>query len=365
MATSEPKGGGGENERRTKLRVLRLWLILPFVATAILLAPLALVKKDAEVEVDLKVSRLSFVVGEGGFGGWFESLETRSLALQLFDRLEVGSATVEIETRDEGGAPTWRRIGEGGTTSITPATELAGLTLKDVTLSELEVPRGSRLTLLWDEEDPGSLTLRVDGAAASGRLVAPETLYLGCDYCAVSGLPPRYDFDSKVLRFTGAGERLVPFRGRDEGVTLALELQEGVKLAERGVPVQAELDFTRVDGRRRVSTVMAEGGRIVLQEIGDKTVEVKEGDFLVLDELEDFQIRSMAIAEGIDVALYGRAGVLRSGPAGFVADRRPSLLEWIYGRQAWLLYANALLLTGTTALSILKRLKIGGEEGLR
>ena len=42
-----------------QLRTFRLLLILPFVATAVLLAPFTLLHKSSEVEINLKVSRIS------------------------------------------------------------------------------------------------------------------------------------------------------------------------------------------------------------------------------------------------------------------------------------------------------------------
>ena len=45
-----------------------------------------------------------------------------------------------------------------------------------------------------------------------------------------------------------------------------------------------------------------------------------------------------------------------------VKDRLPSVLEWLYAREPWVLYLQAFVLVGTTALAILKRLKIVREE---
>jgi len=45
-----------------------------------------------------------------------------------------------------------------------------------------------------------------------------------------------------------------------------------------------------------------------------------------------------------------------------VKNRLPSLLEWLYHREVWVLYLNALVLIGTATLTILKRLKIVRQE---
>src|SRR5262245_34034790 len=46
--------------RRRRLQNIRLFLIFPFVVAAVVLAPLALLKKSSEVEVVLKVSQVTF-----------------------------------------------------------------------------------------------------------------------------------------------------------------------------------------------------------------------------------------------------------------------------------------------------------------
>jgi hypothetical protein len=83
----------------------------------------------------------------------------------------------------------------------------------------------------------------------------------------------------------------------------------------------------------------------------------------VLDDLHNFFIKRLQIDKGIHLILHGYVGKLSTGPAGFVKNRLPSWLEWLFARQAWALYLHALVLIGTTALAILMRLKLIREEG--
>lgn len=349
-----------------QLRTFRLLLILPFAATAIVLAPLAILKKGSEVEVSLKVSRASFVIGELGTTGLFNSVRTSSLSLLNFDKLGLGPGVLEIATATDPntGAPSaWHGIGSSAETLIVSRDDFATVTLEDVTLNQLDIKPGSFTTLSSVEGEPNSLKLRVDGAKTTGRIAAGRTLHLSCNYCEVSGLPARYDFDSKLVRFTSEREHVMTFSGRSEATTVALELPPGTMLAEQNIYLERDVDFTQLEGRSRTSTIIGEGGKITFEELKKEEIKIGAGDFVILDDLEDFFIKTLHIDNGINITLHGRVGKLATGPSGFVKNRLPSLLKWLYARETWALYLNALVLIGTAALAILKRLKIvRGEE---
>jgi hypothetical protein len=95
-----------------------------------------------------------------------------------------------------------------------------------------------------------------------------------------------------------------------------------------------------------------------------KTVELRPGDFVVLRQLQNFQIRELSLDnDGIHVTFHGRVGELRTGPARSVEERLPSVLEWVYHRQAWLLYLNAVVLIGTTVVAMLERFQVLRKGG--
>jgi len=345
---------------RQQLRNIRLLLMLPFAITAILLAPLGILRKSSEVKVSLKVSQLSFVIGEQG-NGLFSGLTALSLSLLDFQEVDLGPGVLEIATKTDprSDAPSdWRKLGSRTETRVIPRDHFASVTLKDVSLNQLAIAAGSVTKLSWLDSEPNLLKLRVDGTEAAGRIAAPRELRLSCNACQVTGLPSRYDFGSKFLRFTSQRRHVILFRGRSEGTTFAFELRPGMKLAEQNVYIEKDVDFTQLERGHRTSTVIGDEGKIVFKELGNKEIKIDAGDFVILDDLNDFFLKTLNLEDGINIVLYGRAGILATGPPGFVKDRLPSLLEWMYARQTWALYLNAVVLISTTALAVLRRLKI-------
>ncbi|MCX6627145.1 MAG: hypothetical protein NTW28_05905, partial [Candidatus Solibacter sp.] len=71
-----------------------------------------------------------------------------------------------------------------------------------------------------------------------------------------------------------------------------------------------------------------------------------------------FEVKVLRFDNGMQAVLHGRAETLASGPAGYITNRLPSWLDWIYTRQSWSLYLNALVLAGTTFWAVIKRLKL-------
>jgi hypothetical protein len=354
----------GDRARR-QLRTFRLFLILPFAATAILLAPLALLKTSAEVEVTLKVGQLSFVPGELSGRGLLTSVRVGSLRLLGFREIDLGAGLLEIGiAADPLSDPPreWRRLASGPRVLLAPTTDLAAVTLRNVTLNQLAIANPPPLVMLASvEQEPSSLKLRI-GGPATGEVTAGRVLTLICDYCHVAGTSNRDAPDSAWLRFTAERDHAVRFVGGSHATTLALELAPGNRFVDQNISLGRRVDFTRLEGGARVSTVLDDRGKIALPEFR-REVPVGAGEFVILDGLKKSSIKALELDNGIRVVLHGRAGSLATGPAQLVRDRLPSLLEWLYARQTWTLYLNAVILIGTSALAILQRLQLVREPG--
>src|SRR5438093_5468763 len=128
------------DRKRPQLRHFRLLLIILFAATAVLLTPLAILKKRSEIEVILKVSQVSLAIGELSTAGLFNAVMTRSFPLQNVQQVELGAGVLEMTTTLD--PPThasdeWRPIGVSPSTLITFTNDCASLTLEDITLNQL------------------------------------------------------------------------------------------------------------------------------------------------------------------------------------------------------------------------------------
>ena len=131
--------------KRQQLRNVRLLLILPFAATAVLLAPLGILRKSAEVDITLKVSRVSFKMGEQG-SGLFRGLTTSALSLVSYQEVNLGLGILENATTidPKSSTPsTWRQIGKRGETRIVSKDHFSSVTLQDVSINHLAIPPGS------------------------------------------------------------------------------------------------------------------------------------------------------------------------------------------------------------------------------
>ena len=351
----------GQIRMRRRLRNLRILMILPFAVTALILTPLHFLKKSAEVEIDLKVSQVSFDIGEPGATGWFNSIRTRSLTLLSFKRIESIPGGLEIATGPNDEIPQgWQPIAAQPLIKIVPENDFASITLQNVKLNSLDIQPDSFVTLSAMPNASNSFKLGIAGAEAAGRIVAGKTLLFSCNYCKVDGLPADQDLNSKYLRIKGQRERVLSFWGRSESTTVALEPHPEAALVEHNIRIKGNVDFTRLVEKKRESTIIGDEGKISFSQL-DKKLAVRSDEFVILDELDNFSIKTFHINNGIDIVFHGRVGRLATGTAGFVKDRLPSYLQWLYARESWLLYLTALASIGTSLLAILKRLKILNE----
>lgn len=343
---------------RRRLRNRRILLILPFAVTAILLAPLHFLKKSTEVEINLTVSGVSFVIGEPSSAGFLNPIMTRSITLQSFQRIEPIHGLIEIATNYNANAPSgWLPLARQAKIQIAPRSEFASITLNNVMLNSLDIQPDSFMTLSSVQNESNSLKLDIHGAGAGGRIIAGKTLLLSCNYCEVSGLPDEYDFDSKFLRLSSEREHEISFWGQSETTTVAIEPLPNRTLEEHSIHIKGRVDFTRLEGPSRMSTIIGKGGKITFTEL-EKKLPVGSEDYVILNDFENFFIKKLHIENGINLIFYGRVGKLATGPEGYVKNRLPSYLEWLYAREAWLLYLSALVSIGTPALAAFKRLKI-------
>jgi len=357
------------DQKRRELRNLRLLLVLPFAATAILLALLALVNKDSEVEISLKVSQISFVLGEPKPASLIDPIKTDSLNLQRYEQLDLGAGVLEIKakTNPNNNALLFppRQV-EGDRILIKPSVNHASVWMKGVTLDHLDTKPRSFVTLKWIEDKPNCLRVSMDDEEVSGGIRFSKSLYLSCDYCEIDSL----SFEGQFLLFKSEREQLAYFSARS-GLAIDLVLPSGTKLIERDIYIEKDMKFNKQEGNRMMSTII-DTGKIRFEEMKKvskdsfeekkKEVKVQVGDFVTLDDLKGFIIKELKIDNGINITLHGRIGKLETGPAGSVKNRLPSLLEWLSVNQTWMLYINALILIGTTILAVLERLKFVPEK---
>ncbi len=354
----------GPHAQRKQLRQARVLLILPFVVTALLLAPVALIGKSVTIEGNLTVSQVSFVVGAVP-PDVFSGVTTTAFTLHGMDKVRLGNGRLEtVETRDphSGDPLTWRSIGPVESAVLVPAdSTTTSVTLRNATLHDLHISPTSRLTLLWLEDEPRLLRLRFDDHAVAGRVGVPAILQFSCGQCRVTHSAGREE-GSAEWRFVSDQAQVVDFQGLPDGATLGLELAEQTSLSGVSIPRAEGLDFTRLHGTIQESTIIGDG-KITIKDI-QQDVTIGPRDFVVLKPVPPFRVRSLSLNNGIQLSFSGEVSALRTGATEAGRNHLPSWLNWFYHQQqTWLLYLNAVILIGTTLVVILERLKVlrGGE----
>jgi len=352
-------GRQGENLWRYRINV-----ILPFVVAGLIIAPLAWFRKSIEVELDLRITRIAFDIAPGTNEGIFGSLPLRSLRIVNFDRVALGPGATEAGKTPADGSDRpnqWQSISLSGKPVVQSTSEFAAATLYDVALDSLSIKDGSRITIEWSDENPSIVKVRVGGRPLSGRATGGRELMLTCQYCALGAGDEHAE--PFWVRSTSASPHVIGFGGRGTTSTLGLELAPGAKLSEQGIGIRGSLDFTTLDGRqRRVSTLTGDGGTVSLPELKKDNIRLAATDLLLVDRIERFSLKSIEIDKGLHVRLYGVAGRLEMGPAGFTKEFQPSILEWLFASKGWLVYPNALILAATTAMAILRKLRFIPEK---
>lgn len=358
--SSQPGPDSREKPGREALaqqkRRYRLLILLPSAITALLLAPPAFLHRPSQIEIAVSASRISFRAGEPPAGGMLASLPVLSLTLQGFDEVFFSADHIEIARTAE--APDWREVAPHARLSITGRTPTASLTLHDVTLDALILPTLSSLTLSTDRQNPQFVAVRVNGAGASGSLSGGKQLNMLCDGCRIADVAPA---DVAALRVRGAKPHVLEFRGRTEGIAIGFEAAAHAGIVEQRIPIAGDLSFTAFEPGRLTSTISA--GTLRLLEFGPRTIQLSGGDFLVVAGLRGFELKMLRFDNGMHAVLTGHVETLTSGPPGYVANRLPSWLDWIYTRQSWSLYLNALVLVVTTFWGATKYLKLVRNGG--
>lgn len=356
--------GAAGNRRRRRLLWSYVLLIAPCAVSAVVLAPLAWIRKSAEVEIALAVSHASFVIGSIP-DGLLHSLPVRSLTLVGFREVALPPGTLEVARPGESAEPGpegWRAVAET-TRAVISESRFSRMTLEDVTLNRLAVEPNSPVTISWDKTDPSTLILRL--GSVSGEIAAGKALYFSCSDSSIADLPEGPDLDAERWRVVSDRRHELHFEGRREGATVALELPAEAGFIARDIPVVGGVDFTRMEGRRLLSTIH-DAGRIFFEEIRTdgkrKEIGVSVGEFLVIGKPEMFYLKTLELDRGIRLTLHGRVGELATVKTGIAKDRLPSYLEWLFARETWVLYLNALAVVATTLSAIRLRLQTSHEK---
>jgi len=348
--------------KKLKLRNFRLLMILYGIA-AIVLAPLVILHKTSEVEISLKCNLMEFTIGAAPADSLISAIDTTALTLVNFKKVELGGGALELlPAFDADASNEWVQLGWQGSVEILGTGDLASITLENVKLHEFIIPERAVAVITMQEHEPNLFRVRVNGAAAGGKIQVDKGLRLSCNGCELKAIPAGHDTPSKSLRVISDRRHLISFLGELDWSTLALELPLKTKLNNHNIYLENGVYFSKLEGDIPISTIIGGGGNIKFEELKDKEIQIRAGDIVMLEDLKKFFIKSLSIDQGINVILHGSLGTLRTGREEFGKNRLPTYLEWLYSRHTWVLYLNALVLVVATFFNILKQQEYLGRR---
>ena len=344
----------GLPKKKAILDVYRVILIILFLMVAGSVAVLAFVRKTADVDLSVRVGQVSFQASDERLARLFNSVNANSITLSRFERIDLGNGQLLVSNQTDlktGEPIDWRQIHrpEASEQYISAGESFANLTLEDVTLNRIALTPNTRAALSWDEAEPNSLKLSFY-RGVSGEVAAGRQLKFSCTACRLgsSDVP---DSDSIFGDLTTASEgQVLQFRGRNDSTIIALELAPKMRLKERNIPIQGELDFSRLEEGRLVSSVIE--GKIQFQN-RETPLTITEATFLKPGQMQNAVIKTIWIDNGINIELSGRTSTLLVGAEGNIQNSVPSLLEWVYAQHKWILALQTLALVASSVPSIL------------
>jgi len=342
---AEPDRIPKKRRRKVTRRVLLPTMVLIIIMITFLVLANKKVK-NVNVDISLQVSKVSFTVDKEMPSIWFSPIPANSITLQSFQELMLEgeleiATTINLDTKTP---ERWLKIKKNSVIEIFPRDDFrdnpAIVTLPDVTLHHLRIAPASTITISSTENDPKYLKLTVNkGSKITGEITPDKTTdkTIRCDYCSIKGLSPKYERNAQFLRFTGKRNYNAKFSGQN--VMLENPTSEGsdkMKVIEREDivlkenPDEYDLDFTQIENRKIVSTIIGEDGNIKIKDT-NKDINVKSTDIVILDRVKkDFKIKNLEFDNGIHINLSGHVGrLLKGNDAESLEDLRPSILEWL------------------------------------
>lgn len=351
--------GGAAAARGSRFSTGPLLVVWPVIAALLILTPAVWLHKSTEVDIQLLLSRISFRIREPLQTGLFGTVPARSVTVVSFGAIDLGPGRFDGQLANPASVANSIRI--------IAADPLARTTLDAVTVQEMRVASGTRITMEWEGADQAgdsqALALNADGdftarfAPQASRPLSIRT----CVGCRIDGLPAAAaTLLDRPVEFIAAGDPLMslssPKRlsdGRGLGMTIRLELEAGSSLAETVIPIPDGINTTTSEGAKPVSSVVQ--GAINYPGFGLPARELKQGDVVLLGDVPDLRILSLQITKGILVRLHGHATHVSVGPPGFVADTVPSWFQWYMS--SLLPYLHATLALAAAALALYQKFK--------
>ncbi len=350
-------------EKRRRIRNFRIAMVSIFIATTISIAFLGWKKMSStEVAIHLTANELSFTIDKN----WtIYSIKTKSLGISHLEDFVLNPIRVEkaVEYDPDTNEPSkWQEIDLQGELQIKHTDNDWKVSIESnyLKLSRLDISAGSTVKISMDEQIANRTHLTITNGTVFGTVETGNILMLTCNNCQIKNQLIRDNLSFDFLRiFTQSRE--IEFRSLNKSIDIILENPPNKQrnstpnLFAKSININ-EIDFTRFEGNERESTITQEG-KIFFAELDGKEFDIKAGDFILIDEMEDFQVKRLYLNNQIIISLYGKVKKLKSGTDKFLYSRIPTYLEWLHTNHSITIFLGTLIPVFSTILAIFYRLK--------
>lgn len=339
----------------------RIMVIAIFFITVTVIAVLGWTElHSTEISLQLTVNQFTFTLDED----WeIYSVGVKTIGLSHLNDLELFPDIVEIAVsyESETGQPLeWKMGVVESSFPVIRTTEYWNLSLQSdyLNLSSLTVDSGATVKIAVDEQNNNKLLLSISKGVVYGTVETDTMLVLKCNRCRTDNDDDEGNSSFKTFRII-TRNREIDFQDLNRSIDIILELPEeplqpGLYTLGKSISI-AKIDFLSDEGGEIESTIL-EDGKIYFAELDEQELNLKNGDFLEINGLENFQIERLYLNNQIKLSLYGEVRDLNSGTLLF--SRMPTYLEWLHANNSIALFVGTLIPVLSIILASFYRLKI-------
>lgn len=348
-------------ERGRRIANFRVILITIFLITATGIAILGWTELPyTTISLQLMVNQFTFTLEED----WeIYDVEAKAIGISHLNNLELAPVRVEIATEyglEKEEPIEWNIKEVQGDFQIKRSAEFWNILIRSnyLSLSSLAVDSGATVKLTISEPSSRKLIMNISNGSIFGTIETDTTLLLSCNHCEIGKYIDSGNSSSNSLRIQ-TQDREIDFRDLNSSIDIILEfpskeLRSKLYALGKSIAVQ-KVDFMRDEAGELESTIIG-NGNIYFSELDEKEFDIKDGDFLEVEGLKNFQIKRLYLNNNIAVFLFGDVQKLRSGALLF--SRMPTYLEWLHANNSIAIYIGTLIPVFSIILAIFYRLRI-------
>lgn len=351
-------------EKRRKIWNFRVMVVSIFLVTVAFFAFLTWKEvSSTEISIDLVVKQLSFTLSRT----WnLYGIETVTFGISHLEDLELEPKTMETAVAYDPKTDQpirWRSVNFRNPIQIKRTQDFWNVSIQSnyLKLSSLSIDSGATVTLAVNEQGQGQnqILISIIDGTAFGAVETNDTLMLSCNGCQVNA---QFEVDANSSNFRiVTREREIQFRDLHKSIDIILRIphpSSNSKPYVLGKSIDIKnVDFTVFEGDKRESTIIQDS-KIYFAELDRKEFDIRNGDFVFIEELEDFTIKRLILNNQMQVSLQGRVRDLKSGTKAFLYSRLPSYLEWLQTNQSISIFFATLIPIFSLILATFYRLKI-------